>query len=84
MSASNEWCEWHLTSMGWVKGSWKGDFNAKTVIRPKDTLMTCRYTERIASGYSKMERRLVVIWKTKNHIVITAERLRFGPCPEHI
>lgn len=54
MSESDEWTDWHLTPRGWEEGSQKLDFvgyQEKPV--PKDGVMTCRYSEKLSSPFSK-------------------------------
>lgn len=46
VSATVEWAVWHLTSRGWVRGSYKNEIQGSNDISiPKDRFMTCLYKE---------------------------------------
>lgn len=49
MAISKEYTLWHLTANGWVAGDSKTDFKSTSVSKPKDTVLTIKYSETINS-----------------------------------
>ena len=43
MTASYEWTEYHLTPLGWVRGTVKTDFDREDVEPPADRILSVRY-----------------------------------------
>jgi hypothetical protein len=84
MSASNEWTEWHLTPNGWVAGSVKTDFAEADFPTPKDTVMSCTYSEYMASAFSRLEKNVTVGLKSKDTALIQSLLKKFGECPQRI
>jgi hypothetical protein len=85
MSASNEWAEWHLTPRGWEHGSCKTDFADETnVPKPKDCVLTCVFSEYLASAFSSMERKTEKTWQSPNSAEVNLLLKKFGDCPARI
>jgi hypothetical protein len=83
MSASNEWVEWHLTSLGWKKGSCKLDScDRVTVEPPKDRVLTCEYKTYQASIFSKQETFVTEIWNCGGKEKVEEFLKKFGGCPD--
>lgn len=86
MSASHEWTEWHLTPSGWVSGSERVDFGGVTEKpAPPDRVLTCRYTERLSSSFSTMDRTVRELWRRPGDDALIASLLKkHGECPKLI
>jgi hypothetical protein len=51
--ATVEWAVWHLTYKGWVRGSYKIDFEgSEDIPPPKDRVLSCLYKELLADEWS--------------------------------
>ncbi len=50
MSQSKEWQEYHLTTNGWVRGSYRTDFGGETLEPPPDRVLSLRFVETINFG----------------------------------
>ena len=65
MSASHEWEEWHLTPVGWVKGSTCVDFAGETEKPvPPDRVLTKRHVEHLSDSHAKMSRYWEEEWRS--------------------
>ena len=79
MSITSEWTDWHLTPVGWVRGSTKTDgpgYQEKPT--PSDRVMTCRWDE------ENMARVLHTEWKSDDEAAVQDLIEKFGPPPEHL
>ncbi|MFT4553292.1 MAG: hypothetical protein ACI9S8_001930 [Chlamydiales bacterium] len=51
--ATVEWAVWHLTPNGWVRGSYKNEFEgSQDITAPKDRVLSCLYKECLADEWS--------------------------------
>lgn len=51
--ATVEWAVWHLTPKGWVRGSYKNEFEgSQDIVPPKDRVLSCLYKECLADEWS--------------------------------
>jgi hypothetical protein len=82
VSASNEYFDYHLTPRGWVDGDESKDFVGETKRSvPSDRELTVRFSERMSSVYSDMERNLRVIWHSGNREEVSRLISNFGYPP---
>jgi hypothetical protein len=85
MSASHEWTEWHLTPRGWEEGSTLVDFGRITQKPPPlDRVLTCKYTVKLSSPFSRFDTTTRIEWKSDNQHIIEELIAQFGECPEQL
>ena len=66
MGLSNEWTEWHLTELGWVRGSCKTDFGLETKLPPSDRVLTNTYKEKMSSSFSNIDANIHENWNCRD------------------
>jgi hypothetical protein len=82
MSLSKEWWEYHLTSDGWVEGSYRHDFQGVVAVeKPKDAVLTIRFKDYRAHMYSDPSMTYDVK-KLANNEEINSLKKKFGECPD--
>lgn len=81
--ATVEWAVWHLTPNGWVRGSYKNEFEgSKDVVAPKDRVLTCLYKECLADEWStEVDETFRQDGKDKD---ISSFLEKFGPSPTEL
>ena len=85
MSATNEWTEWHLTPRGWERGSERQDFGGiKTVISPKDRVLTVRWVEYQAEARAKAQLYHEKIWEHEDEELIEKYKNTYGDPPNNL
>ncbi|NEI54298.1 hypothetical protein GR200_32710 [Rhizobium leguminosarum] len=84
MSASNEWTEWHLTPLGWVRGDTKTDFAKTDKPIPENRVQTVEHREFLSSSFSKLEVTNDIIWSCGDEGLIAALRAKFGDAPSRL
>ena len=63
MAATDEWDEWHLTPIGWVRGTEKTDFAVTEVEPPADRVASFKYRQYASSIYSRGEITWEEVWR---------------------
>lgn len=85
MAASREWTEWHLTPLGWLRGSEKTDFAPATnVTPPTDRVLTCIFKETIASSFGGVSRETDITWSSDDKEKINQLTEQYGECPKQL
>jgi hypothetical protein len=84
MSASNEWTEWHLTPVGWQRGTEKEDFRRVDREPPVDRVLTVVYKEFMSSTFSPMEKSSEIDWRSPDEVTIAALTAKYGPAPQNL
>lgn len=84
MSASLEYTEWHLTAIGWVRGTMKTDSAYEPKEPPMDVLTTFVYSEEISYS-GPMDERVVKRWarSASENAIAHAIELH-GECPRSL
>lgn len=85
MSASHEWNEYHLTPAGWVAGNSQmdsGPLPPRPI--PPNRLLTRRYTDRMSSPFSKIDKYWNQVWTSEMKAEIGEALSKFGPHPSEL
>jgi hypothetical protein len=82
MTASYEWTEYHLTPLGWVRGTVKTDFDREDVEPPADRILSVRYIEE-HTGYGG-GRRHEERWRSDDGTAVDASLKEYGPAPSRL
>jgi len=85
MSASHEWCEYHLTPRGWEVGAYQWDFGKPHRPEPpSDRVLTVEVHERMSSPFSKTTTKSATTWRSNNSAEIERLYKQFGPHPSTV
>ena len=82
MSLSDEWTEWHLTPLGWVRGSNRTDgIGVAAKPEPPDRVLTYRWCEEQSSSYSRANREREKVWESTDKVPVPKLLGQFGAAP---
>jgi hypothetical protein len=86
MALSKEFQYYHLTTNGWVKGSFVGDvlgesYEEKT---PTNRVLTIIFSDEIPAPFSKPIYRIQVDWQSDDIKIINRLKSKFGDLPSYV
>lgn len=86
MALSKEYQYYHLTTNGWVDGSFKGDvFGGSNEIGiPKNRVLTILFIDEIPAPFSKPIYRTMVDWQSDDIEIIKKLKAKFGELPSYV
>jgi hypothetical protein len=83
MSASHEWFDWHLTSAGWVAGSYSLDFRGQTEKQiPADRVLTLHNDQYQGHIMSEVDSTWETTWESDDKALIKKLLKQFGKQPK--
>ena len=84
MSLSKEYQEYHLTTKGWITGSFKGDVfgGSHKVPNPVDRVLTIMCCDELTSAFAKPIYHDEVIWQSDDKQLINKLKAKWGEQPD--
>jgi hypothetical protein len=86
MALSKEFQYYHLTTKGWVDGSFKGDVLGGTYEKkiPANRVLTILFIDEIPAPFSKPIYRTQVEWQSDDIKIIKKLKAKFGDLPSYV
>lgn len=86
LTSCNEWTEWHLTLLGWERGTQKRDYPAQVqeVEVALERVLTCRYHQNFSINSVWVQKHTSEIWKSSDKKMVAELLEKFGDCPQNL